>query len=54
MKSRFFHKQYDPLLTEESARAFIKDFIFQDTELKHYKNIVIDDKHYLPDSVINE
>ena len=54
MKARFFHRDFDPVLAHEDTRSFIKDYIFQDTRLKSYQDIVEDDKHHVNDQIIDK
>ena len=54
MKARFFHRDFDPVLAHEDTRSFIKDYIFQDTRLKSYRDIVEDDSHHVNDQIIDK
>ena len=52
MQSRFFHKDYTTSMSYKDTRSSIREFIFSNTELKHYKDIVADSKHYVTPDVL--
>ena len=54
MKARFFHRDFDPILAHEDTRNYIKDYIFQDTKLKPYRDIVDDDFHHVNDQIVDK
>ena len=44
MKNRSWHKDFDPVLGQEKVRFFIRDLMFQSSDLQSYKHFVDRDK----------
>ena len=52
MRSRFFHQDYNTSMSYKDTRSWVRDFIFSNTEAKHYKELVEDAQHYLTADVL--
>ena len=47
MKNRILHKTFNSMLSKEQTRYYIRDLIFQNSELQPYLNYLHDDSHFL-------